>query len=61
MLWSDKNLCATVNEAHVPEVRALQQGKPPQLEACLPQLERSPHSNQDPAQLKINQQKQNYF
>ena len=51
-----------------PRACALQQGKPPQWEACalqlassshLPQLEKSPSSNEDPAQPKIN--KWNYI
>ena len=35
-----------------PRARALQQGKPPQWEAQAPQPEKSPHSNEDPAQSK---------
>ena len=33
------------------------QQEPPQWEAFVPQLEKSPHSNEDPAQPKINKQK----
>ena len=33
-----------------PKAHALQQEKPPQWEACVPQLEKSPSSNEDPAQ-----------
>ena len=37
---------ATTTEAHAPRACALQQEKPPQCEACAPQLESSPHSLQ---------------
>ena len=54
----------TTAEAHAPRAYALQQGKPLQWEAHVPQLESRPRSlqqeeeslrsNEDPAQSKIN-------
>ena len=54
---------ATTTEAHAPRAQALQQEKSVQWEACawqlesgpcLPQLEKSPRSNENLAQPKIN-------
>ena len=59
--WSGKiphpleqlSLGATTTEACVPRAHAVQQEKPPQWEAHAPQLEKSPHSNEDPKQVKM--------
>ena len=58
------SLCSRAQEPQLlkptwPRVPAVQQEKPPQREVHAPQLKKSPHSNEDPAQPKIN--KQNYF
>ena len=55
--------CATTAEARAPRACASQKEKPPQWEVCAPQLqssscslqlEKSPHSSEDPAQPKIS-------
>ena len=63
VLWSPE---AAATEAWVPRACVPQQQKPSQWEACALQLESSPHllqlkksplSNEDPAQSKINKQR----
>ena len=44
------NTCITGTEAPASEAPVLQREKPPQQEACTSQLEKSIHSNEDPAQ-----------
>ena len=60
--WACTHLGTTAPEPTSPRARALQQETPLQWEACAPQLESSPcllhlekssHSNEDPAQSKI--------
>ena len=52
ILTSAAQPCATITEPICPRVCALQQEKPPQGETHTPQIEKSPHSNENPAQPK---------
>ena len=58
MLWSlgtsITGPCAAIIEDLMPKARSSKQEKPLQWEVSAPQLEKSPDSNEDSAQPKIN-------